>query len=373
MPEVWLAYGDSNVILDIKYENILDNINSQFKIIDNDSLSLELENKIKFKNTTLILNFTPFLQMIPILKYIQDESKRQNAECLEFNTTSKFFPLRFKKILSDNGIQINKIENKEVLNKIKSFDKTIIIEKIELDPFFGYKGPSSELTRICFLNEMDQAYSNILNKLPQPGKILEPLKIAIEKSKTVDFESINVIANNNGINSISTGETEESLRKAIDRFDSISKATVERSKSAFISGNSNFNIQANLSNSLNLLWNNFDAVKENGIIILLSENKYGVGDGALLQFIEGRLDHSELKKNQYTKDLEHINFLNLIKDKLDIKTISTLPKAYLNKLGLTPISRIKDGLNYILSKNGKNSKVLIISNSELIKTIQPIS
>jgi nickel-dependent lactate racemase len=309
--------------------------------------------------------------MIPILKHIQEESKKQNVERLEFITSSKYFPTKFKKTLNEYGIQINKIENKDILNKLKDFDKTIIIEKIEFDPFFGYKGPNSELIRSCFLNEMDQAYSNIIDKLPQPGKITEPLDIAIEKSKTIDFESINIIADNDGINSVYIGEAEESFRKTIDKFNTLSKRTVEKAKSAFITGNSNFNIQTNLSNSLNLLWNNFDSVKENGIIILLSESKQGVGNGALLQLIEGRLDPSDQKRPRYIKDLEHINFLNLIKDKFDINIISTVPKTYLNKLGLNPILRIKDGLSTILSKNGKSSKTLIISDSELIKIVQP--
>ena len=70
MPEVWLGYGDTEVILDIKYENILDNVKPQFSLLNTESLNLELANKIKLKNSNLIIIFTPFLQMIPILKYI---------------------------------------------------------------------------------------------------------------------------------------------------------------------------------------------------------------------------------------------------------------------------------------------------------------
>ena len=33
MPEIWLGYGDSEVILDIKYENILDNSKPQFSSV----------------------------------------------------------------------------------------------------------------------------------------------------------------------------------------------------------------------------------------------------------------------------------------------------------------------------------------------------
>jgi len=371
MPEVWLGYGDTEVILDIKYENILDNVKPQFSLLNTESLNLELANKIKLKKSNLIIIFTPFLQMIPILKYIYQEYKKQNnSSSLEFNTTSKYIPFKIKRILNDNGIYINRIENKEILNKIKNVDKTIILEKVEVDPFFGYKGPSTELIRTCFSNEMNIAFSTIYDKLPQPGQITEALKISIEKSRAINCDVINVISNNDGINSIYIGEMEESFKKTIKILNSISKIEVDNSKSAFITGNSNFNIQATLNNSFNLLWNNYNAVKENGIIVLLSENKNGLENGALLQFIEGRLDLNDLKKKQYIKDLEHINFLNVIRDKFKIHIISSIPKVYLHKLGLKPIPRVKDGLKTILFEQGKRSKILIVPNSELTRIIQ---
>jgi hypothetical protein len=371
MPEVWLGYGDTEVILDIKYENILDNVKPQFSLLNTESLNLELANKIKLKNSNLIIIFTPFLQMIPILKYIYQEYKKQNnSSSLEFNTTSKYIPFKIKRILNDNGIYINRIENKEILNKIKNVDKTIILEKVEVDPFFGYKGPSTELIRTCFSNDMNIAFSTIYDKLPQPGQITEALNISIEKSRAINCDVINVISNNDGINSIYIGEMEESFKKTIKILNSISKIEVDNSKSAFITGNSNFNIQATLNNSFNLLWNNYNAVKENGIIVLLSENKNGLENGALLQFIEGRLDLNDLKKKQYIKDLEHINFLNVIRDKFKIHIISSIPKVYLHKLGLKPIPRVKDGLKTILFEQGKRSKILIVPNSELTRIIQ---
>lgn len=373
MPEIWLGYGDSEVILDIKYENILDNNKPDFLLLDNASLNAELENKIQLKNSTLILTFTPFLQMIPILRHINEKTKKIEMKSFEINTLSKNIPFKIKRKLSDYGISINRIEYNEILNKMKSFEKTIVLEKIEYDPFFGYKGASTELMRSNYPNEMDNAYSNIIEKCPQSGIITEPLNVSIEISKTLNFESIHVIANNDGINSVFAGDVEDSFKNAIEQFNKISTKEIEKSKSAIISGNSNFDIQSTLSNSLNLLWNNCKTVKENGTIILLSENKMGLGErnGALLQFIENRLDRTGLKKYQYLKDLEHINFLNVIKDKVDVYAVSTLPTVYLNKLGIKTISRIKEGLETIFMKHGKNSKILIISNSEITNILEP--
>ena len=64
MPEILLVYGDSDVILDIKYENILDINKAEFPLLDNESLYLELEKDIKLHDSILILNFNTFTQMI---------------------------------------------------------------------------------------------------------------------------------------------------------------------------------------------------------------------------------------------------------------------------------------------------------------------
>ncbi len=370
MPEIWLGYGDSDVILDIKYENILDINKAEFPLLDNESLYLELEKEIELHDSTLILNFNPFIQMIPILKIVNEKSKINRISDLEINTLSTNIPLKTKRELNDNGITIRRLEGSEILSKIKYFKKTIILEKTEYDPFFGYKGASTELMRSSFPNEMNQAYATIIDRPPQPGVMTEPLNISLESSKISHIETIQVIANNDGINSIYCGDIESSFKKSIEEFNKISKRKVEKSKSAFISGNSNFNIQSTLGNSLNLLWNNYHAVKENGIIILLSENKMGLGNGALLQYVENRLDQSWIKKNQYVKDLEHFNFLNLIKDKFDIYAISALPRVYLTKLGIKTVSRIQEGLETILMRYGKNSKISIILNSELTNTLE---
>ena len=77
-----------------------------------------------------------------------------------------------------------------------------------------------------------------------------------------------------------------------------------------------------------------------------------------------------MKKNQYVKDLAHFNFLNLIKDKFDIYAISALPRAYLRKVGIKTVSTIQEGLETILMRYGKNSKISIILNSELTHTLE---
>jgi len=303
--------------------------------------------------------------MLPILSFIQKMSKELKIEEIEYCILSKFIPQRVKQQLYENGISINRLASEEVLEKTKKFGNTILIDRVEYDPVFGYTGAPVRLLRECYPEEMNQVYALIFDSLPQPGKYNQPLKLAIEVVRKISSQSIHVISDSEQIDLIFVGDLAYSFNEAIQRFNSITQPTAESSKSAFISGNTNHLCQRTLGNSLNLLWNNYHVVSDNGIIILLSENRGGVGNGTLLNLIESRLDLVGLNKYQYSKDLEHINFLKMLREKYEIFLISSLPRTYSDKLGLKSLQRIKDGLEIIIDKNGKFSKSIIVPNSEI--------
>ncbi len=367
MPEIWLGYGESEIILDIKYENISQIPRPSMNQLSMESLKSEFENKIVIKESTLILISSPFYFVLPLLELMHEKSKELNIQNIEYCILSKSIPQKLKQQLAENGISLSKLAGQEVLDKVGKFKNIILIDRIEYDPLFGYTGSPVRLLRECYPEGMNQVYATIFDSLPQSGKYTESLKLASEITSKFNFQSIHVISNNEGIDSIFIGDITYTFNQAIQRFKSITQPTAESSKSGFISGNTNCSCQTTIGNSLDLLWNNYHAVKDNGIIILLSESRDGVGNGALLKLIENRLDLNGLDKYQYTKDLEHINFLNLLKENHEIFLISNLPRLYLDKLGLKSLPRIKDALHLIIEKNGKYSKSMIIPNSEITR------
>ena len=267
--------------------------------------------------------------------------------------------------LNENGISLSRVASEDVLEKVNKFSNTILIDRIEYDPVFGFTGSPVRLLRECYPDEMNQVCTFIFDSLPNPGKYGDPLKLAIEAASKTSAQWIHLISNNDGIDSVFIGDLSYSFNEAIQRFKSITQPTAESSKSAFISGNTNYSCQMTLGNSLNLLWNNYHAVSNGGIIILLSENRGGVGNGSLLKLVENRLDLDGLNKYRYSKDMEHIHFLKMLREKYEIFLVSSLPRIYTDKLGLKSLQRIKDGLEMVIEKNGKYSKSLIIPNSEI--------
>ena len=84
-----------------------------------------------------------------------------------------------------------------------------------------------------------------------------------------------------------------------------------------------------------------------------------------LNSLKTDLDLDGLNKYRYSKDMEHIHFLKMLREKYEIFLVSSLPRIYTDKLGLKSLQRIKDGLEMVIEKNGKYSKSLIIPNSEI--------
>lgn len=365
MPEVWLGYGDSEIILDIKYENILKILKPEIKVISPEDLRLIIHNNIKLQNSTLILITTPFPKMFDVLKIINQFSKELEIPLPDILILSKPFMHRLRQDISKESLSTTRIEPDEILKKILLYRNIILLDKIEYDPVFGFAGSPTKLIRECYPQVMNQIYGSVVGELPKPGLTGEALKIAMEKISKLHCQMIHVYSDREVIDSVYIGHEIDSFLDAVVSFKEKTSITSDFSKSAFISGNSTYATQMNLGNSLNLLWNNYHSVLDGGTIVLLSENRAGINEGAILKFVEGRLDVSGLNKYQYVNEMEHINFLQLLREKYEIILISTLPQVYLNKLGLKSVTKIKDGLDLIFKKNGKYSKSNIIPISEI--------
>jgi hypothetical protein len=365
MPEIWLGYGDSEIILDIKYENIQNIIKPEINVQNPENLSTSIRKNVNLQNSSVILVTTPFPKMMEIIKIIREMSNELGIMSVDVFLLSKSYSLRLRQDISKESLDITRIESGEVLKKISIYKNVILIDKIEYDPVFGFSGSPVKLIRECYPQVMNQIYASVIGEPPKPGLCGEALKISVEELSNMDCQLIHVFSNREAIDSLFFEPDIRSFVNTVNSFKEKTSITSNLSKSAFISGNSTYTSQMTLGNSLNLLWNNCHSVSDGGTIVLLSENRGGINEGAISKYVEGRLDLNGLDKYQYIYELEHINFLQVLREKYEIILISTLPQVYLNKVGLRSISKIKDGLDWIIKKNGKFSKTNIIPTSEI--------
>ena len=117
-----------------------------------------------------------------------------------------------------------------------------------------------------------------------------------------------------------------------------------------------------LTRSLSSLWNCSDAIKNDGLVVLLAECKLGIGSDGIQSFMDGRLNVDHLKRpSQYIDGMENLLYITEIKKKFQLGLLSALPTHYTKKLNMKPFNGIEQVMDYILKNQGQQQKVEVIS------------
>ena len=53
MPEIWLKYGSTDIVLNIRYENLLKHVSSDFPLLMEDEIRLRLSNVVLADDTLI--------------------------------------------------------------------------------------------------------------------------------------------------------------------------------------------------------------------------------------------------------------------------------------------------------------------------------
>ncbi len=355
MPEIWLGYGSTHVVLDIKQENLL-----QFKLEVNLMSDENIRNiltDIKLSKKTLIFPLSSSKHLLKLISLLIDISKFDNTIEIEIGTFSNDFLNTKSHFLHNRVFQIDK---KNFYEKINKFDNVVFISKIGYDPLFGFSGTPSIITR-NFVNDLmnDIFKSNEIIR-PIPGQIDEPLKMALEYYDKLSINSIEILCTQYGISRIYYGNNSKFFKEAIADFKSNTIFNIDEQKSLMISSGSELDNHITLNNSLYSLWNSIGVLKKQGTAVLLAENSHGLGDGALTMYLEGRLNLSEIKKTSYINGLEHLVYFENLKDEYHLGLVSSIPFYYTKtKFGLYRYSNVNEVLESMMLRYGKSSKVMI--------------
>ncbi|HET7390332.1 MAG TPA: hypothetical protein VFJ51_05870 [Nitrososphaeraceae archaeon] len=363
MPEIWLKYGSTDIVLNIRYENLLKHISSDFPLLMEDEIRLRLSNVVLADDTLIFaLSDTKLTAKIIILLLDMAQAKG-------FANVTIGVPQRIEHVLGNNlaekATSVKEITYQSFPNIIDKFRNILFISQTIYDPLFGYGIIPTKLLRNYYREGMSEAFNARQDNLPKPGVRGPPLKIALSNTENIPAKSIELVANSFGIAGIHYGNIIEASQNAIGHLDSISTIEIEPTKSAIISASSEIGGHSTLSESLNSLWNTIHIVREDGSAILLSENQRGIGGGALQMYIEGRLKMEEQLKSSYTYGLEHMLYLDELVQKGQLGIVSTLPQYYLKKLRLDTYTSLKNVLEKLLVKYGKNHKVLVVSDADI--------
>ena len=352
MPEIWLNYGITDVVLDIRAENLEQKIDSEGKILE--------DSVINEKLNTLDLSKPMELVVLHNSKSIQKIISSLFTLCEQ---KSKPFPkiLADKKILNlvkaglPEGSSINEFDDVEISNS-----NLIFMAEMEFDGLFGYETISTRLIKKFGLESMLSAYAKRQGNLPTPGQYPESLEEAKKFTNNFEIQGIEIVANSEGIIDFSIDHPSKTL-SSTKIMESHSIKDIDHHKTMVIStGKDSSN--DNLGKSLSSLWNCTNAIKKDGLAILVAECKSGLGSDAIQQYIEGRLTLEQLENPiKYISGMEDLLFLSQVQKNFQICLVSILPEFYAKKLNMISLQGIKYSLDYILKTQGAKQKVVVVT------------
>jgi hypothetical protein len=368
MPELWFKYGTTDVVLNIKYENLLKHVTaSNFTLLSEEEIKRRLSD-IVLTEDTLIFALSDTKSVATLVTMLVHMARAKGIANIAVAIMPRI-QLVLKNNLADKTILTNRIDYQSFHTKIKHHHHVVFISQITYDPLFGYSGTPTILLRNYMREHMSEALNARKDNFPKPGVRGAPLDVVFSHLEDLSAKSIQIIANSLGIAGICYGDITDSFEQSITQFNSISIADAELAKSAVINTSSETGPHSTLMDSLNSLWNTIHILRENGSAILLSENSLGLGGRALQMFVEGRLNIEEYRHTQteYVEGLEHLIYINELLQKYELGIVSTLPQYYLKrKLGIKTYVSVKNAVQELLTKYGKNHKVLVVSDPDIL-------
>ena len=352
MPEIWLNYGITDVVLDIRAENLEQKIDSEGKILE--------DSVINEKLNTLDLSKPMELVVLHNSKSIQKIISSLFTLCEQ---KSKPFPkiLADKKILNlvkvglPEGSSIDEFDDVDISNS-----NLVFVAEMEFDGLFGYETISTRLIKKFGLESMLSAYAKRQGNLPTPGQYPESLEEAKKFTNNFEIQGIEIIANSEGMIDFSIGHPSETL-SSTKIMESHSIKDIGQHKTMIISTGKDSSNDT-LGKSLSSLWNCSNAIKKDGLAILVAECKGGLGSDAIQQYIEDRLTLEQLQNpTKYVSGMEDLLFLSEVQKNFQIGLVSILPEFYAKKLNMISLQGIKYSLDYILKTQGAKQKVAVVT------------
>ncbi len=354
MPEIWLNYGPTDVVLDIRAENLDKEIDSKGTILTDPEITSKLEQIDLSKPTELvILDYSKTVQkVISLLFDICNQKSIPKPRLLVDKSSMHLIKSNF----TDPSLTITEFGDVQLSNS-----NLIFVGEMEFDGLFGFNTISTKLIRRFGKEHMLAAYEKRKGNHPAPGEELANFAIAQKFADAFEISAIEIVGNSTGVVNLATGHP-SSTSSISKSFVSIAINEVGKHRTMIISPGKESGSET-LGRSLASLWNCSGAIKEDGLAILLAECGRGIGSEAIQQYMEGRMNLDRLKNPaKYVDGMEDLLFLTETSKNFPIGIVSILPEFYTKeKLDMIAFSGIKDAMDYILKTQGIRQKVAVVS------------
>lgn len=350
MPEIWLNYGLTDVVLDIKAENLEQKVEYSGPTIDDTVLSERLDAvDLSRPLDIVVLNYTTSVRKALLL--IHNKCTQKSVPKPKIFADKQIMNL-VRAGLPQDG-QVLAFEGMEKANP-----DLVFVGEMEFDGLFGFDSVCTRLLRRFGKDRMLSAYEKRQGNLPNSGEQIQNISVAKEFVDSFEVSAIEIVAHQGGIADMAVGHPSKTLSIS-STMRSFSKK-IEKHRTLLISTGKDASNDT-LGRSLGSLWNCYKAIRDEGLAMLVGECRAGIGSEAVRQFIEGRMSVERLQKPaKYVDGMEDLLYLSEIQKKIQIGLVSVLPELYLKKLGILSFNGVKETLEYVLKHQGARQKISLV-------------
>lgn len=356
MPEIWLNYGATDVVLDIKAENLDQKIEREGQVLQDSAVSERLDALDLTRPLDLVvLNYTDSVKKA--LGIIFEKCTQKSVPRPKIFADKQIMNL-VKTALPPDG-QVLAFEGIEGANP-----DLVFVGEMEFDGLFGFDTVSTKLLRRFGKDQMLSAYEKRQGNTPSSGKQTQSIQTAKDFADSFDISAIELVASAKGIADISVGHPSKTLEAS--RTLATFTQKIDKHRTLLISTGKDAS-NYTLGKSLNSIWNCQSAIRDDGLAVLLCECKGGIGSEAIRQYLEGRMSTDRLQRPaKYVDGMEDLLYLTEVQKRMQIGLVSVLPEFYLKKLNLLPFDGVKETLDHVLKVQGARQKVSIVPDGSRI-------
>ena len=245
MPEIWLNYGPTDVVLDIQAENLGQQLTSEGKTLEAAEVNSRLDS----------LDLTKPLEII-----VLNNSKVVQKTLLALFAKCEQKSLRIPRIFAEKKIMDSLKSSLPEGSSILEFEKPdlsnsnlVFISEMEFDGLFGFESISTRLLRKFGTEEMLLAYEKRKGELPVPGQDVENVSVAKQFVDKFEISAIEIASNSSGIIDLAIGHPSSTTSVSKSFLESAAKEIGKHRTLIISTGKESSN--DSLDKSLSTLWN----------------------------------------------------------------------------------------------------------------------
>jgi hypothetical protein len=364
VPEFWLHYGEVEVGVEVKAENLLGYVEPAWRPLQD----AEVEKQLEGADTTRpIVIPEPSSATLALLTYLLRVAQPPTGQVQIFVPEEDLY---YAKVAAENyqaevmplrGLtEIGVIDGIRIKAPYPLTEKgTIILTSTDFDPLFGFGGGPPAVLRVLD-PQVGVAVGELMDERPRPGEVTGASKFAERVAGLLpDHLAYEVIPTEGGLAHLAAGSLVEAHRAASEELGKRGAVRVERAAHGVVVSPGFDPVRDRLDYNLKALMNVAGAVREGGEIILVAECSRGLGNPEFHSLIQRGPAWLKRARSRPKLGLEPLAYLESIKRRHKVTLVSTLPNYYVRGvLGLDTAPRISVAVEALVSR-GRAQKLYL--------------